>query len=732
MIRQKIGINDGWVFAKTAAVPECMPADWEQVSLPHTWNAVDGQDGGNDYYRGTCMYARKLNVPAPEDGGRVFVEFPGAAMSAKVFINGTSVVKHAGGYSCFRADITDLLTGDDLLCVQVDNADNNSVYPQKADFTFYGGLYRGASLIVVPERHFELVKDGSTGIKVTPVVDLAGGTAVVTVETWQNADKVTVCVDGQSQTVASDGGYAKAEFKICGAHLWDGVDDPYLYTASASLESGDEVTTRFGIREMKATKDGFFLNGRAYPLRGVSRHQDRKGLGNALTMAEHAEDMELIKEVGANSVRLAHYQHAQEFYDLCDENGIVAWAEIPYISEMLSNGAENTISQMRELITQNYNHPCIAVWGLSNEITVNSPDTQKLMAEHNALNDLCHSMDPTRQTTMAHVFMLETDSPLIDIPDVGAYNLYFGWYLGELEQNEEFFDKFRREYPERAIGFSEYGADTNPAFHSTTPEAGDYTEEYQCVYHEHILKLIDERPWLWCTYVWNMFDFAADGRDEGGKRGENQKGLVTMDRKIKKDAFYAYKAAWSKDPFVYVCGHRYVNRAEDVTKVKVYSNQSEVTLYVDGQEAGSQTGSRVFEFEVPITGEHVIEARSGECTDSITVKKVAEPDPSYVFIKREVVNWFDKDTFKPENYSIQDKLGVLMADPRTSPIVGRLMAQASASRGDVAQSASGNENLARMMGQMSLAGLLKKAGDAVSPEAIEALNTALQKIPKEQ
>ena len=762
-MRRKININDSWIFTKEAIIPCALPGTGEKINLPHTWNARDGQDGGNDYYRGTCTYIKELEKPELLGDERVFIDIPAAAMSAKVYVNGTLAAEHAGGYSAFRADITDLLAEENIICIKVDNSSNDTVYPQSADFTFYGGLYRGVNLIIVPAEHFELVKDGSNGIKVTPTVDLETKTAQVVVETWQNADEVTITAAGQTQTAESEDGCAKAVFTIEDTRLWDGTDDPYLYEAKASLESGDEISARFGIRSFEITPEGFFLNGRLYPLRGVSRHQDRAGVGNALTPEMHKEDIEIIKEIGANSVRLAHYQHAQEFYDLCDENGIIAWAEIPYITQHMTNGKANAQQQMKELITQCYNHPCIVCWGLSNEITASGTATEELINDHKELNDLCHSMDKTRPTTMAHVFMLETDSPLTAVPDCGAYNLYYGWYLGELEQNDEFFDKYHADFPDRPIGFSEYGADTNPAFHSTSPEAGDYTEEYQCVYHEHILKLIKERPWLWCTYVWNMFDFAADGRDEGGKGGVNQKGLVTMDRKVKKDAFYLYKAAWSREPFVHICGRRYADRAEDVTKIKVYSNLPEVTLYIDGEIVGTQTADKIFEFDVPIAGEHEITvtaspergrgapvahvlaptgaaAESGTegaggvkepVTDSITIKKVASPNPDYIFQKQTVVNWFDKEEFKPDHYSIKDKLGVLMANPKTAPIVGKLMEKAIASRGDVAKSASGNENLNKMLGAMSLESLIKKAGDAVPEEAVSALNSALQKIPKE-
>ena len=735
-MRQTTVLDKNWIFYKN---PDSV--EGENVTLPHTWNAVDGQDGGNDYYRGTCKYACTFKKPEMDQNGKAYLEFDGAAMTADVLVNGTELLHHEGGYSRFRVDVTEHLKEQNQLEVLVDNSDNTKVYPQKADFTFYGGLYRLVKLVTVPENHFCMEYAGSNGIKVTPEVTIldAGAKkadAEVTVELWiegKSAD-VMVTVGDEKKSVPVEHGYAKAVFELTNVHLWDGVDDPYLYTAKAELSDGDSVETTFGCRSFSMDpQKGFFLNGRSYQLRGVSRHQDRAGAGNALTYAMHKEDMEIIKELGANTIRLAHYQHAQEFYDLCDENGMIVWAEIPYITMHMSDGTENTLSQMRELVVQNYNHPSIVCWGLSNEITAASAVNEELLENHRKLNELCHRLDTTRPTVMADVFMLETDSPMLDIPDLNSYNLYFGWYLGELEQNDSFFDEYHKKYPDRVIGLSEYGADANPAYHSAKPERGDYTEEYQCIYHEHMAKMIEERPYLWATHVWNLFDFAADGRDEGGKHGVNQKGLVTMDRRLKKDAFYLYKAYWSKAPFVHVCGSRYVDRIEDVTEIKVYSNQKKVTLFVDGVEKETIEGSKIFKFEVPITGKHTIKAVSGNLSDEIIVKKVTEPNPDYIFNKQgDVVNWFDREDFKADHYSISDTLGELAQNEMANAIVQRLMSQASQSRGDVAESVKDNPALQRMMQRMTLVSLLKQAGDAVSEEQMKALNDALQKIPKNQ
>ena len=739
-------LKDNWMFVKEAEnAADAASKKGTAVSLPHTWNAVDGQDGGNDYHRGTCWYVTKFQKPELEAGSQVYVEFLGASVIADVYLNGEAVAHHEGGYSTFRVNLTDKLQEENVLAVALNNADNNYVYPQKADFTFYGGLYRMVNLIVVPESHFELDYAGGNGIAVTPTVEcdenrVPTGKASVKVETWVtgNADSVVITITGEeseSKTVSVVDGHAEATFELEHVHLWDGVDDPYLYHAKAELSSGDVTETTFGCRSFYTDPEkGFVLNGRVYPLRGVSRHQDRTGAGNALSYEMHKEDMEIIKEIGANTIRLAHYQHAQEFYDLCDEYGMVVWAEIPYITMHMPNGRANTLSQMEELVVQNYNHPSIVCWGLSNEITAATPVDEDLLENHRLLNDLCHKLDKTRFTTMANVFMQETDSPLLEIPDVNSYNLYFGWYLGELEQNDEFFDEYHAKYPDRCIGFSEYGADANPQYQSTAPTHGDYSETYQTVYHEHMLKMIEERPYLWATHVWNMFDFAADGRDEGGKHGVNQKGLVTMDRKLKKDAFYLYKAYWNKeDAFVHICGRRYVDRKEDTTEVKVYSNQTTVSLYVDGTLLETQEGNRIFRFAVPMTGEHEIVAKAGAEEDSIHIRKVEEANPDYVMGEiKDVINWFDDEPYKSDCYSIKDKMSEIQASPKAGAILAELMAQApgAESRGDVAESVKDNPNLVRMMGRMTLESMLGHMKDSITEEQVKGLNRMLQQIKK--
>ena len=407
-MRERMLLNQNWFFTGRDGVE--IP-----VNLPHTWNAVDGQDGGNDYYRGACTYRTVFACPEFDaEAQRVYLEFHGVNASAKVSLNGTEVMTHDGGYSTFRADVTDFLRENNDLRVEVDNSVNDRVYPQKADFTFYGGIYRDVDLLIVPKDHFDLDHFGGSGIQVTakPVDNYRR--AEVNVRTWVTGQgSVTVTLLDAEGNVVSVGAGTDANMCVDNVHLWDGVEDPYLYTAVAKLDTGDEVSTRFGVRDFACDpKKGFILNGRPYHLHGVSRHQDRKGLGNAITRAEHLEDMDLICEMGCNTIRLAHYQHDQYFYDLCDERGMVVWAEIPYISEHMPKGRENTISQMKELIVQNYNHPSIVCWGVSNEITISTKDKKDMLDNHRVLNDLCHKMDPSRFTTLACYAMCGPFNPV--------------------------------------------------------------------------------------------------------------------------------------------------------------------------------------------------------------------------------------------------------------------------------------------------------------------------------
>ena len=749
----KFNWNESWLFTKDAALIEnnrvaLNVADWEAVNLPHTWNAQDGQDGGNDYYRGTCYYAKKLALADCKDAEAVYIEFEGANSSADVYVNGKLAVHHDGGYSTFRANITELLEDENDIIVAVDNSVNDRVYPQMADFTFYGGIYRDVNIICVPKAHFDLDYYGGPGITVTPIMEgpnanvevvgyftgLAGNESVT--YTIKDGDAVIA----ETTILAAEG---KANFTIENAHLWNGRKDPFLYTLEAVLTDGekelDTRTVRFGCRFFEIhPENGFILNGEEYALRGVSRHQDRWGIGNALLPEHHKEDAELIYEVGATTIRLAHYQHNQYFYDLCDEMGFVLWAEIPYISNHMKNGRENTISQMKELIVQNYNHPSIFVWGLSNEITMKGANDPDLLENHHILNDLCHEMDKTRLTTMAIVSMCDMDAEYVQIPDTVAWNHYFGWYGGDTSMNGPWLDNFHKKYPNLPVGVSEYGCEALN-WHTSNPQQGDYTEEYQAYYHEELIKQLFTRKYLWATHVWNMFDFGADARAEGGEDGQNHKGLMTFDRKYKKDSFYAYKAWLSDEPFVHICGKRYVDRVEDVTKVTVYSNQPEVELFANGVSLGKQTSDvHFFYFDVPNAGTTELVAKAGSCEDASKIVKVEEFNNDYRMVETgDVLNWFDI-TEVEGHFSINDKAGDVLKTMRGKLLFMGLMKKAlSGSKGMVdAGTFEASADLMGFLGGFTVKRLLSMMGTMgakpLTKEEMLEFNAQLNKIKKKE
>lgn len=747
-MREILNFNTKWAFSKDVTeLPKEMPEKWYFVTLPHSWNDIDGQDGGNDFYRGTCYYAKELEKSELPEADAYYLEFRGANSSADVYVNGKKLAHHDGGYSTWRVNITEALSDKNLIVVAVDNSANETVYPQNADFTFYGGLYRDVNIIAVNESHFDLDYYGAPGIAVTP--EITGQDAKVEIEVYvagAKADQTLVYTvkdaDGNVVSeVKSAASETKAVTMIPSVHLWNGRKDPYLYTAEAVLMSGDmvvdAVSTRFGCRTFEIDPErGFILNGADYPLRGVSRHQDRWGFGNALLPEHHREDIELICEMGATTIRLAHYQHDQYFYDLCDEKGLVIWAEIPYISSHMPGGRENTVSQMKELVSQNYNHPSIVVWGLSNEITMMGSSTPDLLENHNILNDLVHEMDKTRLTTMAVVSMCDIHDPYIQIPDTISYNHYFGWYGGDVSMNGPWFDSFHKEFPNIPIGVSEYGCEALN-WHTSDPKQGDYTEEYQAYYHEELIKQLYTRPYLWATHVWNMFDFGADARNEGGENGQNHKGLVTFDRKYKKDSFYAYKAWLSEDPFVHICGKRYVDRVEDTTKITVYSNLAEVELFANGKSLGKQASpEHFFYFEVPNVGETKLLAVAGDCRDESCIRKVDAFNEDYrLKEKGAILNWFD--ITEPEGYySLNDKISdIIKTEQGKKLFVGMMdgiMSQMGG--GDGEKPAAGQDKLMQMMGGFTVIRMMNLMGTAgggkLTKEMLLELNAQLNQIKR--
>ena len=723
------------------------------VGLPHTWNALDGQDGGNDYHRGIGTYI--IDLPDPTRGRKQYIELQGANHVATVYCNGRELGTHRGGFSTFRYELTPAMKeSGNQLTVVVTNA-KSDIYPQNADFTFYGGLYRDVNFIEVDEAHFDLLKDGTSGVFVT-----ARGNGKTRVDLFPvNAcgAKVTVSIkNAEGDEVASGSADAAChtviKLDVKQPHLWNGMADPYCYTAEASIcRDGacvDAVTVTFGYRSFHVDPNtGFWLNGRNVPLHGVSRHQDRLDKGWAQSKADHEQDCALIREIGANTIRLAHYQHDQYFYDLCDKTGFVLWAEIPFISVHIDSkeGYENTLSQMKELVAQNYNHPAIMFWGISNEITING-ETESLYRNLCDVNALVKKMDPSRLTTMAEVSMVPMDSEHVYITDVLSYNHYFGWYVGDVEDNGPWLDRFHALNPDRCLGVSEYGAENILKWHTAYPDNHDYTEEYASYYHHEMLKTFAARPYLWSTHVWNMFDFAADARDEGGVKGRNNKGLVTYDRKIRKDAFYIYKAYWSDETVIHVCGERFVDRAPDERDITVYTNCEKITLIVNGEEAATQDAvdhAVVFKNVALKDGENTVTARCavrGRQGNTIKLNAVAEHNYAYDLPDgNQGANWFNdpaavaarKALKYPEGYfSIKDKVSVLLANPETAAIIGGVLA-AAGSKGSVGMDDvdTSNSAMAEFMNMMRFVDMLKMMG-GISAEEKVAINEQLNKIKK--
>lgn len=754
-MRNIINLNQKWKFLqKDAGLPASFPEEWPEIDLPHTWNAIDGQDGNGGYDRGTCWYVRKFQTPMqPLPGGRVFVEVLAAGQQASVYVNGKKAIYHEGGYSIFRADVTEFCIpgGENLLAIQCSNEYKDSVYPQSADFTFYGGLYRGVNLISVPDVHFDLEYYGGPGLKITPRPCEGGAEFELEAYVKNADDNFTVLYSifdeegREAGTACRPADDTAVTIFVPDAELWS-IDHPYLYTVQAELqrrnECYDEVSARAGVRSFSCDPlKGFSLDGEQIPLRGVSRHQDRLYKGNALTREEHYEDARLIRELGANTIRLAHYQHSQDFYDACDEMGFIVWAEIPFISVFNEDPAahENCVSQMKELIIQNYNHPSICFWGISNEILIGGI-SEKLVERHRELNALAKELDPTRLTTIAHVTMTPVDSPMHGITDVESYNHYFGWYGGHTEDNGPWMDHFHEVHPEICLGLSEYGCEGIITYHGANPACKDYSEEYQALYHEYMVKMLDERPWIWSSHVWNMFDFGCAARNEGGVAGRNNKGLMTIDRKTKKDAYYIYKAYWNKEPMIHLCGKRYAQRAGETTQIRVYSNQPAVTLYLNGEKIEEkQSADKVFVFTVSLRGgQNIIMARAGNLKDTMTLEKVDKEPSIYVLPEvneraEGVANWFKLAgsldlkapmEFPEGMYSIRDTMEEIAKSPEALELA------ANAVKLTMNMIVRPGEGMWDMMKSMTLESYGNMAGSLMPEGFMESLNARLIRIKK--
>ena len=666
--RTEASLNSGWRFhyGETPGAEAVAFDDqaWTSLSVPHTWNAQDGQDGvknttglpaglKGDYARGTGWYRRTLTFDPVWAGRQLYLQFDGANRRAEVFLNGRLVGTHLGGHARFRFDVTGLLHpgAANVLAVKVNNEEDD-IIPHSADFTFFGGIYRGVSLLVTDTVQVETMDYASPGV----YLKQASVTAVTAevqalVKVANHSDKpadVAVQVqlnDATGQRVTEATGHVLLAANGCGEitlplhvatpHLWNGRADPYLYQVRTTA-AGDVVDQKLGLRFFRVDpQQGFFLNGQYLDLHGASRHQDRIDKGWAISAEDDREDFALMMEMGCTVNRVAHYQQSQLWYQLADEQGMVQWAEIPFVDEALPSPTffNNALDQMRELIRQNYNHAGICFWGCGNEnfdkgqnfaegIAQYGPMAERLVQ---ALHALAHAEDPTRLTTYAS-FHSETDvhmafpgqkpvsfkgEPQRWYTDVTAFNKYFGWYYGEPSDNAVFFDGLHARNPTRSLAVSEYGAGGSISQHETDNYgregyqrvpmesirrrafAKEHPEEYQSYYHEETWRVLRARPYIWAKFIWNMFDFAVDWRNEGDHPGRNDKGLVTFDRKTRKDSFYFYQANWTAAPVLHLASSRFVQRTAPVTDVKVYTNSAEAELFLNGQSLGKQPADEI-------------------------------------------------------------------------------------------------------------------------------------------
>jgi len=662
--RLDLNINDGWAFERSdpahAETPDFDDAAWSKVSLPHTWNAQDGALA--EYYRGVGWYRRQLPLPSSYSRKKIYLQFDGAFLVTDVYVNGTHVGAHRGGFATFRFDITSAVrtSTSNLIAVKVDNSKNPHLPPIEGDFTCFGGLYRDVHLLVVDPVHIELEDFGSSGVYLTASeIGVSSATVRVSVK-LKNADleahRVQVSAslkeaDGRRVAIASEtqlvGSGARDDVSlkltVPSPRLWDGQADPYLYRVEVSLSEGgtvrDAVTEPLGLRSFRVDPNtGFWLNGRKLELHGVNRHQDRPGKGWAISAADQDQDLAFIKELGATAVRLVHYQHAQYFHDLCDKTGLIVWAELAMVNQITSSPefTANARQQLTELIRQNYNHPSIFFWGLENEVIDNLTDPNPLIAE---LNALAHAEDPSRLTTVAA--NLGDENPINWHSDLVGFNKYYGWYYGVNGDIGAWADHVHAVYPQGRIAVSEFGAGAGITQHALPPSPllapqQGHSEEYQALFHEQNWKAIAARPFLWGAFVWQLFDSASAGRNETANgadaRGINDKGLITLDRATKKDAFYWYKANWSHEKFVYITGRRASERTTALTSLKIYSNLEVVELTLNGRSLGEQTSSdHIFTWNdvalAPGTNLVTASGHAGDklCTDTVTLARGAQP-----------------------------------------------------------------------------------------------------------
>jgi len=615
--REVTPFNNGWEFKKGPFPTDAMQtaarwnADWEQVNVPHTWNADDMQKKTNSFYAGVAYYRKHYVFPESLEGKRLFLRFEGVGACAEVYVNGYLVGTHKGAYSAFVCEIGSQvrLGEENEIVVKADNAARPDVIPvNHALFGVYGGIYRPVWLIVTEPCNIVVNDCASPGVYITQK-NVSKQSADVSVRVkLDNATLAPAALELENAIYTREGKLVKvhrqsfeltpqgvqnyvSDFKISHPHLWQGREDPYLYKVVSRLKQDgqviDEVIQPLGLRKYEAVAGkGFFLNGKKYPMYGVTRHQDWWGMGSALTNREHDFDLEQIMEVGATTVRFAHYQQSDYIYSRCDTLGLIIWAEIPFVNRVTGQEWDNVHQQMRELIRQSFNHPSIYVWGIHNEVYHPHGYTAALTQ---SVHDLCKLEDPDRYTVAVNGYG-HAEHPVNGNTDIQGVNRYFGWYEKKIQDIKPWIEKMEKEYPWQRLMLTEYGADAN--IEHQTELLGDalnwgsdfYPETFQTKTHEYQWGVISQHPYILASYLWNMFDFAVPQWKRGGVDARNMKGLITFDRKIRKDAFYWYKANWSKEPVLYLTQRRNTERERRETSVTVYSNLGTPRVFLNGRE----------------------------------------------------------------------------------------------------------------------------------------------------
>lgn len=688
---KQYSLNQAWEFQKlpkgNIECPCAPDAVGTIIDLPHTWY----DDEAESAYRGLTLYHKQLEILPEWQKKKLFLDIPGADNHALIFLNDRFVIEHKGGYSAFRVEVPDELCRQDTLDIKIylSNAVCEDISPLAGDFTIFGGLYRGVNLLVAESTHFDVCYYGTDGILVNASVDgIGNGILQIEPHTVGAEDAIiryTLFAADNTKVLEQTAAPNKSiVLTVEHPSLWDGKVSPYLYRLEAELCCGttifDTVSKTIGFRSIRLDAEkGFFLNGTSMRIHGVAKHQDFAFCFNAVGTAEVERDFELIQEIGANAIRLSHYQHPQAAYDRCDQDGYIVWAEIPML-KMTRNPEliENAKQQLKELVLQNIHHPSICFWGIQNEIGMfrDSPDMYDNLAQ---MAELVREIDPERFVTAANLYTVKMKSGLSRGTDMIGYNIYFGWYYGQMQDYDAFLDRYHIANPTMPFGISEYGVDANPFLHAEVPTVQDYSEEYQALFHETVYPIFESKSYLWGSFVWNMFDFSSAMRKEGGMKNQNGKGLVTMDRKIRKDAFYYYKAKWSKEPFVHLCSKRFEKRTEREISIKTYTNQPQVTLLLNGQEIqtlpNNGNGTVCFKNVLLLDGKNDILVLAGNQKDTAAFWKQKTEEMAYRLpgsnSGKAVKNWFlAADSLVKEGYySLENTANDLLRNPDTCAVL---------------------------------------------------------------